>query len=207
MTPFEELLDYRRYVSEMYSQVRSSTLSPQDTWTRFRQERDKLFCTHPQSALSDEQKANFTSLDYYDYDPTLRFALPVDGNVEQDIVELSLPGDGIVKMKRFGKVHLPLAEQNVSLSLFWILGYGGGVFLHFRDLTNHDETNGGGRYLLDTIKHADLGYEDANIVLDFNYAYNPSCGYNHRWYCPLFDHENELPVAIRAGEKMYADYQ
>lgn len=207
MTAFEELLDYRRYVSEMYGRVRASTLSPEATWLRFRQERDKLFCAHPQSALSEEQKANFTSLDYYDYDPALRFSLPIDNDVEPDVIELSLPGDGIVKMRRFGKVHFTVADEPVSLSLFWILGYGGGVFLHFRDLTNKTETNGGGRYLLDTIKHADLGNEDANIIIDFNYAYNPSCGYNHRWYCPLFDDENVLPVAIPAGEKMYADYQ
>ena len=87
--------------------------------------------------------------------------------------------------------------------MFWVLGYGGGVFLPFKDATNGPETYGGGRYLLDTIKHADLGSEDERLVLDFNYAYNPSCAYNPRWHCPLSPPENTLPVEIRAGEKSY----
>jgi uncharacterized protein (DUF1684 family) len=85
--------------------------------------------------------------------------------------------------------------------LFWVLGYGGGVFLPFRDLTSGYETYGGGRYPLDTIKHADLGQEGAQLVIDFNYAYTRSCAYNGRWDCPLAPAENWLPVAIRAGEQ------
>ena len=84
-----------------------------------------------------------------------------------------------------------------------IMGYGGGIFLPFGDLTCGRETYGGGRYLLDTIKHADLGHEDAGLVIDFNYAYNPSCAYSPRWSCPLTPPENRLPVAIPVGEQSY----
>lgn len=207
MTTFEELLDFRRRVAEMYMHVRCSEMLPVATWNRFRQERDELFLAHPQSALSAEQQTAFDGLDYYDYDPALRFVLAVDPDVSPDIIELHLAGDGAVRMRRFGKIHFSIHDQPVSLSLFWVMGYGGGVFLHFRDLTNRDETYGGGRYLLDTIKHADLGHEDSKLVIDFNYAYNPSCAYNTRWDCPLFDHENQIPVAIRGGEKRFADYR
>ena len=207
MTTFEELLDFRRRVAEMYAHIRSSGSTHVETWRQFRRERDELFCTHPQSALSAEQQAAFTGLDYYDYDPALRFVLTVDPDVSPDIVELHLAADGAVRMRRFGKIHFVVRDQPVSLSLFWVMGYGGGVFLHFRDLTNRDETYGGGRYLLDTIKHADLGHEESKLVVDFNYAYNPSCAYNTRWDCPLFDRENQLPVPIRAGEKRFADYR
>ena len=40
------------------------------------------------------------------------------------------------------------------------------------------ETYGAGRYLLDTVKGADLGISDGRLVLDFNFAYNPSCSYD-----------------------------
>ena len=72
----------------------------------------------------------------------------------------------------------------------------------FRDATSGDETYGGGRYLLDTVKGSDLGMQDGRLVLDFNFAYNPSCSYDPRWVCPLSPPANRLPVAIEAGERM-----
>jgi uncharacterized protein len=89
------------------------------------------------------------------------------------------------------------------LTLFWISGYGGGVLLPFKDGTSGQETYGGGRYLLDTIKHADLGSDKGRLIVDFNYAYNPSCAYDPRWHCPLAPPENSLPTRIAAGEKSY----
>ncbi|HEX2293734.1 MAG TPA: DUF1684 domain-containing protein, partial [Actinomycetota bacterium] len=80
-------------------------------------------------------------------------------------------------------------------------GYGGGLFLPFRDATSGRSTYGAGRYLYDTIKGADLGAEDGRLVLDFNFAYNPSCAYDPRWACPLAPPSNRLDVAVEAGER------
>ena len=88
-----------------------------------------------------------------------------------------------------------------ELELFWLEAYGGGLFLPFRDATGGSETYGGGRYLLDTVKGADLGTEEGRVVLDFNFAYNPSCAYDPKWACPLSPPANRLAVAVRAGEK------
>ena len=63
-------------------------------------------------------------------------------------------------------------------------------------------TYGGGRYLLDTVKGADLGTEDGRLVLDFNYAYNPSCAYDPSWACPLAPPGNRLAIAVEAGERV-----
>jgi uncharacterized protein (DUF1684 family) len=201
---FEELLDYKRTVAKFYTRRRQSNLSEVEKCWHFRQSRDRLFGTHPQSALSEEQKANFIGLNYYPYDPAWRFVLPVDTNVEPEIIEIQLQDEGLTKMQRFGKIHFEIKAEPVSLSLFWILGYGGGVFLPFRDMTNNDTTYGGGRYLLDTIKHADLGHEGSKLIIDFNYAYNPSCAYNPRWNCPLAPWENRLLASIPVGEKKYS---
>ncbi len=60
--------------------------------------------------------------------------------------------------------------------------------------------------LLDTIKSADLGSDGAGrLILDFNFAYYPSCAYSEAWVCPLSLAENRLPVAIRGGERNAAD--
>ncbi len=205
VTPFEELLDYRRRVSEMYARVRHPAHPVETRWAQFRRERDVLLGSHPQSALSTVQKASFTRLDYFPYNPDLRFLVTIDPHVAHDEFAVELDDDGLLRMKRFGKVTFTVAGKEVSLSLFWLLGYGGGVFLPFRDQTNQKETYGGGRYLLDTLKHADLGHEEGKLVLDFNFAYNPSCAYNPRWHCPLPLPENWLSVPIRGGEKKFSD--
>lgn len=205
MTDEEALLDYRRSVAALYARVRQPGSDAAESCQRFRQERDALFRSHPQSALSNEQKAAFHGLRYYDYNPALRFLLPVDPTVASEVLEVELDHDGLLRMRRFGTVHVPFAGQTLTLSLFWLLGYGGGVFLPFGDATNRDTTYGGGRYLLDTIKHADLGQIGDKLVIDFNYAYNPSCAYNSRWVCPLTPLENRLPVPILAGEQAFTD--
>ena len=99
-----------------------------------------------------------------------------------------------------GTVDLPFGR----LEVYWLAEYSGGVFLPFRDATGADETYGGGRYLLDTAKGADLGSAaDGELILDFNFAYNPSCHYDPRWNCPLSPAANRLPVRIEAGERRF----
>ena len=114
---------------------------------------------------------------------------------------MAASGGETVRFRRFGVVRFELAGSPRELALFWLEGYGGGAFLPFADATSGEETYGGGRYLLDTVKGADLGEADGRLVLDFNFAYNPSCSYDPRWVCPLSPPENRLPVEVRAGER------
>ncbi|MES0360383.1 MAG: DUF1684 domain-containing protein [Anaerolineales bacterium] len=198
-----ELADYRRRVAEIYARARDTRISPETRWKEFRIDQDDLFKTHPQTALTPDQITNFTSLRYYPYNPAMRFVVPVEKTVDQEVIRVELRDDGLTRMQPFGIVSFEVNEQVVSLTLFWITGYGGGIFLPFRDLTNGSETFPGGRYLLDTIKGADLGREGNRLVIDFNFAYNPSCAYNDRWSCPLPPPENNIPVPIKAGEMRF----
>ena len=59
------------------------------------------------------------------------------------------------------------------------------VFVPLRDGTAGDTSYGGGRYLLDTAKGADLGTRGGRMVIDLNFLYHPSCRYNADWQCPL----------------------
>jgi uncharacterized protein (DUF1684 family) len=102
--------------------------------------------------------------------------------------------------RRFGRAR----TGEITLDLYWLEGYGGGVFLPFRDATSADETYGAGRYLLDTVKGADLGAAGSRLILDFNFAYQPSCSYDPRWTCPLAPAANRLEVEVRAGERLRA---
>ena len=125
-------------------------------------------------------------------------------------IEIDTGGeDGVITYRRAGRLRFRIGEQDCRLTVFSLVGYGGGLFLPFRDGTSGKETYGGGRYLFDTAKNTDgLALEIqagiSEVGIDFNFAYNPSCAYDARWACPLAPRENWLSVPIRAGEKVYA---
>jgi uncharacterized protein len=203
-TDYISLADWRRTTAELYAGARAAS-DPLQAWAAWVDGRDRLFKEHSQTPLTAEQRREFRGLPYYAYDKRLRTMGRVNYDVEPEIFRVELEQDGLVQFQRLATVHFRFDERPLQLSLFWILGYGGGLFLPFKDGTNGISTFGGGRYLYDTIKGADLGAYWESIVLDFNFAYNPSCAYNERWSCPLAPQENHLAVAIEAGEKMIND--
>lgn len=198
-----ELWDYRRRVAEAYRRVRLGGAGA-ETWTRWRDDRDALFATHPQSAIEPERRAAFGGLDYFDHDPGWRFEVDVEPRTPAEI-ELAHSGKGNTGFTEFGRVSLYVGESRCTLSVYWLAGYGGGIFLPFRDATSGNETYGGGRYLIDTAKGADLGHRGRTVVLDFNYAYHPSCVHSSSWSCPLAPPANRLEVPVRAGERLSPD--
>jgi hypothetical protein len=114
--------------------------------------------------------------------------------------------DGIVPFELLGTVRVPFAG---SLDVWRLASYGGGLFVPVKDALagRPGGTYGGGRYLIDTIKGADLGADasdgDATLVLDFNFAYNPSCAYDPAWACPLAQAGNTLAVEVPVGERYH----
>ena len=192
------LLDWRRRVAAMYAEVRASAeRDPVGTAGRFRVDRDRLFRDHPESPLPPEARGDFQGIQYWPYDPAMRFEADVETLPAEPVTATSLSGDAY-RLDRIGRVRLPIGD----LEVYWIAVYGGGVFLPFRDATSGSETYGAGRYLLDTIKGADLGGSGDRLVLDFNYAYHPSCAYDPRWSCPLAPPANRLAIPVRAGERL-----
>ncbi len=193
-----ELADWRRGVAELYSAVRQ--LDPEQGWNTFRSERDLLLKSHAQSPLSETQREKFSELEYFPYDAKWRVVAPLEPPSSGASVVIDLGEDGDFRMTEIGKV---LIRPDARLSLFWVEGYGGGLFLPFGDRSNGKTTYGGGRYLIDGIKGADLGMQGKQIILDFNFAYNPSCVYDERWVCPLPPTQNQLPFDVPAGERAF----
>jgi uncharacterized protein (DUF1684 family) len=193
------LLDWKRRVSGLYAEVRAAP-DAETAWRRWREVRDELFRDHPQSPLPAESRAGFRGLPHFDYDPALRVLAdvePADGAQ----VRIGSSGEEPVLFRHFATARFELAGGPQALAVYWLEGYGGGVFLPFADATGGKETYGAGRYLLDTVKGADLGEAGGRLVLDFNFAYNPSCSYDPRWVCPLTPPQNHLDAAVRAGER------
>jgi uncharacterized protein (DUF1684 family) len=197
-----ELSDWRRQVSELYAAVRSQP-DPEQGHALWRAGRDALFRTHPQSPLTADDPLRATGLPYWPYDRALRFELPLRP-VDPDLpVELAIPtdGEGTTRLRLAGRITLP-SPIDATVDVWSLRQYAGGLFLPLRDGTAGEESYGGGRYLLDTAKGADLAGTAETLVIDLNFLYHPSCRYNPRWQCPLAPESNTVTQPIRAGERV-----
>jgi uncharacterized protein (DUF1684 family) len=215
-----ELADWRRCVSDLYSEVRSFAASdPQAAWNRWRATREQLYREHAMSPVPVAERDAFRAR-HFAYDPALRFEVAVipDEPASAPAPSLGGPGGfggfgslvlpvstgGEQSFTRIGFLDVPFAAGSRRLGLYWMAGYAGGLFLPFRDGTNGTETYGAGRYLLDAAKSADLGAGAArhSLVLDFNFAFQPSCAFDPIWSCPLAPPENRLDIRVEAGERI-----
>lgn len=197
--PVLAVADWRRQMAALFAVVRDDSNSDA-AWVAWRRGRDALIREHPASPLDEPGRAKVLPLPFFDYDPSYRFfvdLVAVDGVEEA----WEIGADGTLRLRAVARTEGLGAALGDELTLYWLLGYGGGLFLPFGDATSGQQTYGGGRYLLDSIKSADLGLQEGRLLLDFNFAYNPSCAYSPAWTCPLTPPENRLPRPVLAGEK------
>jgi uncharacterized protein (DUF1684 family) len=195
-----DIVDWRRRVFSIYAAVRANA-DPREAHARWRAARDELFLTHAASPLPVERRDGWPGLPVPDYDADWRFEVTV-GDAEPEHVDVDTGTDGAVPFDRVGLLDVPGVG---SLDVWRFASYGGGLFVPVKDASagKPGGTYGGGRYLLDTVKGADLGSgaDPHTLVLDFNFAYNPSCAYDPAWACPLARPGNTVGVEIPVGER------
>lgn len=215
------LADWRRRTAELYADVRRlATVDPEAAWELWRSVREALYRSHPQSPVPPAQRAAFRA-HVYPYDPTYRLtaalepATPEPLTVQPGLADAAAAGTvGPLPLPashgepaRFvvlGQLRVPFPTGERRLTCYWLEGYAGGLFLPFGDATNGRTTYGAGRYLLDAAKGADLGADPRTgaLVLDFNFAYQPSCAFDPRWSCPLAPPGNRLDIEVPVGERL-----
>jgi hypothetical protein len=209
------LADWRRRTADLYADVRRiAATDPAAAVALWRDTRERLYREHAQSPVPPAERPAFRAR-HFDHDQGLRFEVAVepDETATDPHDEAPPPSGGLalpmsvggtMSFRRIGHVTLRIGATERRLGLFWMAGYAGGLFLPFRDATNGRETYGAGRYLLDAAKAADLGAGTApgSLVLDFNFAFQPSCAFDPRWACPLAPPENRLDFEVRAGERI-----
>jgi uncharacterized protein (DUF1684 family) len=196
------LLDWRRSTFAMYADVRrQAVVNARAAHELWRTGRDALFAEHPDSPLPAERRRRFHGLGCAPYDPGYRFEADVQPAPDAAF-EAATGTDGVVPFRRLGRVDLPGLG---TLDVWWVSVYGGGVFLPLKDATSGHSTYGGGRYVIDTVKGADLGGDAraGRLVVDLNFAYNPSCAYDEAWACPLAPPGNALATRVDVGELSY----
>jgi uncharacterized protein (DUF1684 family) len=193
-----DLLDWRRRVFGLYELTRATArdISVEAAHDLWRSGRDELLRTHAASPVRPDRRAAFPGAQVAPYDHDYRFLVKIEA-VDAVRREVMTETDGMVAYRRIGRITLPNLG---TLDTWWIAGYGGGLFLPVKDATSGIQTYGGGRYLLDTIKGADLGSTEDGLVVDLNFAYQPSCAYEESWVCPLPGLENTLAAVVPVGE-------
>jgi uncharacterized protein (DUF1684 family) len=193
-----DLLDWKRRVFALYEQVRALD-DPEEAWNLWRETREELYRTHPQSPLPEPERARYADA-FYPYVRAYRVAGTVV-HIPAEPSEIPASAGGAFSFSRIGVTRFTLLGRELELELHWNEGYGGGILLAVADETSGTETYGGGRYVLDTVKGADLGGDGSELVVDFNFAYNPSCAFDSRWSCPLAPPANRLPIPLPVGER------
>jgi len=190
------LLDWRRQVGSLYAEVRAAD-EARDGHRIWQAGRNRLLKGHPQSPIPADRRAAFSAVPVARYDPELRFSVEVDTDVAAATIEFATGTDGVVRFWRAGVAHL---DGVGDLDVWWLAGYGGGMFVPVKDLSPGAATYPGGRYVIDTAKGADLGGRDGSLVIDLNFAYNPSCAYDPAWACPLAPPGNTVRLPAEVGE-------
>ena len=135
------------------------------------------------------------------------YSIIADFEKINDSAITSMKTSGSIKKDfvRYGYVYFKINKQQCKLTIYQSLALKGKqefenyIFLPFTDLSSGAESYGGGRYL--DFKEADI--ISGKLQIDFNKAYNPYCAYTTGYNCPVPPRENDLPVAIKAGEKTF----
>ena len=143
-----------------------------------------------------EARTQFKGLDYFPIDPSWRieaqwvpFEKPREvpiRNVLGSVSPAMILGKAV--FTRDGKTYALLPIQDDP---------DGTLFFVISDLTSGDQTYAAARFLYAAPP------VDGKVVLDFNRAQNPPCAFTAFATCPLPPAENQLALAVTAGEKKY----
>lgn len=149
------------------------------------------------SPLTDEQKTNFSSLNYFPIAEKYRVRAEFHRNSREQIVKIDITDGSQREYYVYGNAHFHLEGKELDVTVYKpVKTETDYLFIPFYDATSADLTYGGGRYVEPVIK------ENGSLEIDFNLAYNPYCAYNHTYRCPIPPQENSLNVSILAGEKI-----
>lgn len=159
--------------------------------------KNHFMARHPESPFITG-RVPFHDLVYFPPDPAFRVTARLERLAEPAEAYLRTNRDNQAVMRHLGDLVFRLGSRKLRLRLYHAgEGVGRSVFVPFRDRTSGRESYGSGRYL--TLELT----EDDRYELDFNRAFNPYCAYTDDYECSFPPADNDLPVAVRAGERAW----
>ena len=170
--------------------------------TEFQKELNASFKDVTKSPLTKNDRQNFVSLDFFDFDSSYVVKAVLIPSSKDSIFNMKTNTDRMHSYNKYGKIKFKLDENYFELSVYKDNELvtdqtDDELFLPFYDNTNGITTYSGGRYI-------DLKFSNDSIIsIDFNKAYNPYCVYNYKFSCPIVPSENYIASEIKAGVKDY----
>jgi uncharacterized protein len=165
---------------------------------RFRERKDLFFRSNLSSPLTQAQRVAFRQLNYYQPDFDLIFTVKLLKESSPKRIGMQATGGETRAAVKYGRFKFEIAGKKLSLFVYKMEGDDSNeLFVPFTDETCGKTSYSGGRYI-DLTQN-----ESGEYILDFNYAYNPYCAYNHNYSCPIVPQENHLDASIEAGEMKY----
>ncbi|MGV6831995.1 MAG: DUF1684 domain-containing protein [bacterium] len=171
--------------------------------TEYQRNKNASFKDATKSPLSKADRKKFKGLSFFPFDSSFVVQAQLKRIPNSEWFQMNTTTDRSTKERVFGVLSFRLQGKQYSLNVYQgeenlisedLKDY---LFLPFLDLTNGNESYGGGRYI-------DLKIpESNNMIIDFNKAYNPYCVYNEKFSCPIVPRDNFLNTEIRAGEMNY----
>ncbi len=161
------------------------------------------FIKETRSPLKEE---DLKHLHFFEADSLYNVIAKVELLTNQKVFKMPTYDGTSKEFIRYASVKFTLGKKELQLTLYKNIAlainpaYKHLLFLPFTDKTNQKTTYGGGRYI-------DLNLFDIKnglLNIDFNKAYNPYCAYSDGYRCPVPPEENDLPIEILAGEKLYS---
>jgi len=157
----------------------------------------------PKSPLLEEDRKNFTSLNFFPVDSTFRVKASIEHFSNKEPFQMPTSTDRLPWYQHVATLSFSLRDTIQELEVYKNLDnkLDTVLFIPFGDGTNGLSSYGSGRYLdIHFPKNA------KSVYVDFNKSYNPYCAYNHNYSCPIPPKENQLEVYIPAGEKVFKHY-
>jgi uncharacterized protein len=160
------------------------------------------FIKYEQSPL---KKNDLQNLHFYAADSTYKVLAAIELLKNEKVFKMPTFDGSSSDYYKYAHVNFVLNNEKIQMSLYRSVYlsnnpvYKDHLFLPFTDETNNKETYGGGRYIDLDAKEI----TDNHIEIDFNKAYNPYCAYSDGYRCPVPPEDNDLQLAIKAGEKLY----
>ena len=171
-----------------------------ETLNHFRAQKDIYSKTNLSSPLTSAEKMSFQHLNYYPPNFGLIYQVKLLKESLPERMDIQATGGEMRPAVKYGKFEFEVGGQKVRLYVYKMLGDASNdLFLPFTDETCGKTSYSGGRYI--DLKENESG----SYRLDFNYAYNPYCAYNHNFSCPIVPQENHLDIPIAVGEMKYGD--
>ena len=164
---------------------------------RYRDSMDAVFYSGSNKILPKEAIATDGKLNYFLPDESYRVQAQFIPIKNGEVFKMKTNTDRLPEYRKYGKLSFTIQNQNLVLTLYQNLEQPEYLFCPFKDKTNGKQSYGAGRFL--DFEKKDL----VNMVLDFNYAYNPYCAYNSNFSCPIPPFENHLDIEVLAGEKKW----